>query len=114
MHQADHTMRAVHTNRGKQLDAIEITAGAEAGACVAGTRKGASLGESQQKEPLPLRIVDSLAKIEPDDDIRGAVPLRLRFIPERRQRNSKGDGDAARDDQRRDHACSAAPEVLHR
>ena len=46
-------------------------------------------GEAAAIPPLPLRVVDPLTKIEPDDYIRRAVPLRLRFRPERRQRNRK-------------------------
>ena len=32
---------------------------------------------------LPLRVIDPFTKIEPDDHIRRAMPLRLRFITER-------------------------------
>ena len=45
-------------------------------------KKSKASGKAAAIPALPLRIVDSLTKIEPDDDIRGTVPLRLRSITE--------------------------------
>src|SRR5437016_12999829 len=47
--------------------------------------------------PLPLGVVDAFSKVEPDDRIRRAMPLRLSFIAKRSKGVCQGEGRAAHD-----------------
>src|ERR1700692_4949503 len=40
---------------------------------------------------LPLEVINLLAEIEPDNVVARTVTLRLRFIPKRSERQSRGD-----------------------
>jgi hypothetical protein len=71
-------------------------------------------GAAPRVATLPLGVVDPLAKIEPDDSIAGAMPLRLSFITKRGQRQGGHICRAANGGQCRQKISHTYEGLLHR